>query len=49
MYINLLTKETFPNRLAAKLGMGTNQFNKLLKIGKVIYISDELREKINNN
>lgn len=47
MYINLLTKQTFPNRLEAKISMGTGQFNRLLKERKVIYISDEIREKIN--
>ena len=46
MWINLETNKTYNNRLDAKLALGSAYFNKLCKERKVIYLSEEIREKI---
>lgn len=40
MYINQLTKESYPNRKEAKISLGTSKFNRLLK-GKIIHFIDK--------
>lgn len=49
MWIDLITKKTYRNRLDVKLDIGSGQFNKQLKQGKIIYIDNQLRDNIKNN
>lgn len=46
--INLITKEVYDNRLQAKLAVGSSNFNKLFKSGKIIYIDKETRDLISS-
>ena len=46
-YINLITKEVYPNRLAAKMAVGTAKFNHYFRYGTIIFLDDATKNLIN--
>ena len=46
-YINLITKEVYPNRLAAKMAVGTAKFNHYFRYGTIIFLYDATKNLIN--
>lgn len=49
MWIDLTSNKTYNNRLECKLAVGSGKFNRMLRDREIIYISDEVKEKIKNN
>lgn len=46
-YINLKTKEVYPNRLAAKKAVGGgNKFNHYFRYGTIIFLDDDTKNLI---